>query len=350
MKPILAAILAIGTCAAQATAAAANPEPRTQNPIPLIFDTDMGNDVDDTLALGMIHALQSRGHCRLIAVTSTKDHPLSAPFIDAVNTFYGRGDIPVGAVRGGVTPEKGKYLGIIETIDDGRPRYPHDLRGGADAPDAVSLLRKALAAEADGSVAIAQVGFSSNLARLLDSPADAASPLSGRDLVAKKVRLLSLMFGAFQPIKGKTHKEYNVIKDIPAAKKLVAEWPGPMVFSGFEIGIAIPYPAESILRDYRYEPHHPLVDSYAAYMPPPHCRPTWDLTSVLYAVWPDRGYFGLSGDGTVSVADDGVTTFAPSPGGGHRYLTATPDQVTRATEAFVQLCSQPPPTKSQTPR
>lgn len=345
MKSTLAAILAAAfaaTAASFAGTTGATPESRTQSPVPLIFDTDMGNDVDDTLALGMIHALESRGHCRLIAVTSTKDHALSAPFIDAVNTFYGRGDIPVGAVRGGVTPEKGKYLGIIETLDGSKPRYPHDIKSGTDAPDAVALLRKALAAEADGTVAIAQVGFSSNLAKLLGSSPDAASPLGGRDLVAKKARVLSLMFGAFQPIKGKTHREYNVIKDIPAAKKLVAEWPGPVVFSGYEIGIAIPYPADSILRDYRYVPHHPLVDSYVVYSPPPHCRPTWDLTSVLYAVWPDRGYFGLSPEGAASVADDGATDFAPAAGGKHRYLTVTPEQITRVTEAFVQLCSQPP--------
>ena len=31
----------------------------------VIFDTDMGNDVDDALALAMLHALESRGECRL---------------------------------------------------------------------------------------------------------------------------------------------------------------------------------------------------------------------------------------------------------------------------------------------
>ena len=30
-------------------------------PVKLIFDTDMGNDTDDVMALCMIHALQSRG-------------------------------------------------------------------------------------------------------------------------------------------------------------------------------------------------------------------------------------------------------------------------------------------------
>ena len=76
-------------------------------PVPLIFDTDICGDCDDVLALGMIHALQSRGFCRLLAVTISVDHELAAPFVDAVNTFYGRGDIPIGVVgKGGVRREK----------------------------------------------------------------------------------------------------------------------------------------------------------------------------------------------------------------------------------------------------
>ena len=80
--------------------------------VPLIFDTDIGNDVDDVLALGVIHALQSRGECELLAVTITKDHEAAASFTDAVNTFYGRGEIPVGVCRSGVTPEQGKFIGL----------------------------------------------------------------------------------------------------------------------------------------------------------------------------------------------------------------------------------------------
>jgi hypothetical protein len=41
-------------------------------PVKLIFDTDMGNDVDDVMALCMIHSLQKRGACELLAVTSPK--------------------------------------------------------------------------------------------------------------------------------------------------------------------------------------------------------------------------------------------------------------------------------------
>ena len=42
-------------------------------PVPVIFDTDMGNDVDDAIALAMLHALESRGESKLLAVTVTKD-------------------------------------------------------------------------------------------------------------------------------------------------------------------------------------------------------------------------------------------------------------------------------------
>ncbi len=111
-------------------------------PIPLIFDTDIGNDVDDVLALGMIHALQSRGECELLAVTVTKDHELAAPFADAVNTFYGRGDVPVGVCRSNVTPAAGKFNPLAEKKDNGTYRFPHDLKSGKDAPDAVTVLRQ----------------------------------------------------------------------------------------------------------------------------------------------------------------------------------------------------------------
>ncbi len=50
-----------------------SPKLQAKEPVPFIFDTDIGNDVDDVLALGMIHSLQSRGELELLAVTLTKD-------------------------------------------------------------------------------------------------------------------------------------------------------------------------------------------------------------------------------------------------------------------------------------
>ena len=310
----------------------------------LIFDTDICGDCDDVLALGMIHALQSRGACKLLAVTVSVDNDLAAPFVDSVNNFYGRGDIPIGVVGKGGVVEQSKYLGLVEQREpDGRFRYPHNLLSGKDAPPASLVLRKVLAGQPDHSVVIAQVGFSTNLARLLGTGPDEDSPLSGIDLVRRKVKLLSLMAGAFQPIDGnQNYQEYNVMRDIPSCQQLAERWPTPMVFSGFEIGIALPYPARSIERDYRYVAHHPLADAYIHYIPPPHNRPTWDLTAVLFAVLGDRGYFDVSPRGRATINKDGSCRFEATSQGSHAYLILRPEQQPRVLEALVQLSSQPP--------
>lgn len=311
-------------------------------PLRIIFDTDMGNDVDDALALAVIHALQSRGECELLAVTISKDHEECAPYVDAVNTFYGRGDIPIGAVRDGATRQKSKFTGVAQQAESGERVYPHDLELGDRVPDAVDVLRRVLAAQPDDSVAVIQVGFSTNLARLLQSPKDDVSPLTGSELVKEKVKVLSIMAGAFDLINGKVHREYNVILDIPSARELAAQWPTPVVWSGFEIGLAIRYPALSIDRDFAYVKRHPIPESYQVYMPTPHERPTWDLTSVLWAVRPDHGYFGLSEPGAVHVDEKGITTFEKKKSGLHRYLTADDVQVARTREVLAALASQPP--------
>jgi inosine-uridine nucleoside N-ribohydrolase len=295
----------------------------------------------------MLHALESRGECRLLAVTVSADHALAAPFVDAVNTFYGRGHIPIGVVGQGGVALDSRYLGLAAEREEGpdgsRFRYPHDLTSGKQAPSATKVLRAALAGQPDGTVVVVQVGFSTNLARLLDSPPDELSPLPGQQLVQAKVKQLALMAGAFRPIEGKPrYREYNVIKDIPSCREVAARWPSPVVWSGYEVGAALPYPAVSIERDYAYVRDHPVAQAYIRYQPPPHNRPTWDLTSVLAAVRPDRGYFDASPPGTVIVEPDGVTRFEPDSAGRHRYLILPPDQKLRVLEAFVQLASQPP--------
>ncbi len=128
------------------------------------------------------------------------------------------------------------------------------------------------------------------------------------------------------------------------ARSWCSGWPTPIVFSGFEIGIAVPYPAVSIEQDYGYVAHHPLAEAYRLYEPPPHNRPTWDLTSVLYAVFPERGYFDVSAAGTVTVEDDAFSRFDAAAEGQHRFLQLNDVQIARVTEALVQLSSQPPGT------
>lgn len=336
-------------------------------PINVIFDTDIWSDVDDMLALAMLHALQDRHEINLVAVTISTDDKWCASYVDLVDSFYSHPQIPVGIVHDGIGPEAlrrkfpdnawpvtayAQRLSELKSAD-GSLVYPHLLVEGTRAPEAVSLLRKTLAAQPDGSVVIIQVGYCTNLARLLDSGADAASDLGGRDLLRKKVRLLSVMAGNFGEIKadGKTfprgQPEFNLMVDIPSAQKLFADWPTPIVASGFEIGLAMLYPALSIEHDYTYVAHHPIAETYRSYcddwkLPWPHNHATFDLTAVLYAARPDRGYFSLSKPGKITALADGGTRFDESENGTHRYLILSDEQKARTLEAMVMLAGQPP--------
>jgi inosine-uridine nucleoside N-ribohydrolase len=322
MKRFLAWTVAVSLAAAGAWAQA----------IPVIFDTDMGNDVDDALALAMLHALESRGECRLLGVTVTKDNPWAAVYVDLVNAFYGRGRIPVGMVKGGVTPDGSPMIQVPaeRRRADGTLVYPRRLASGAEAPEAVALLRRLLAGAQDESVVIVQVGFSTNLARLLDAPAD-------MELVKRKVKLLSVMAGNFVEPK----PEFNVEKDTASARKLFDRWPGEIVASGYEIGDAMKFPAARIEKDFAWAPDHPVVDAYRAYMKMPYDRQTWDLTAVLYAVRPGGGYFELSAPGRITADDAGRTSFRAEAAGKHRYLVLPELLRARTLECMVGLASQP---------
>lgn len=318
--------------------------PALAAPPRLLFDTDITGDVDDVLALAMCHSLADRGTCEFIGVTVSKNNPLTAPFVDAINTFYGRPDLPVGVTRDARAQHReSRYLKLAS-------EYPHDLRRNEDARDAVDLTRELLAASPDGSVTIVSVGIASNLAALLDSKADGHSPLDGPGLIRQKVKTLSIMAGAFTFANGTNrHLEANVINGIGYMRAVADRWPGevPILWSGYEIGENLPYPRKSIAQDFLWMDKHPVRESYLLHSGPEHDRPSWDQSSVLIAAFPDRAYFGLSAPGRVEVEEDGFTIFRPrgSKGvesGRDRFLTMTPAQQARALEAIVQLTAQRP--------
>ena len=318
IKILLAALLIL---AASAPASAATP-------LDVIFDTDMGNDVDDALALAMLHAFASRGEVKLLAVTVSKDNPWAAEYVRMVNEYYGRGSIPVGIVHDGKTTDDGHYVRQVCELHGRHPDKP-------EVSDAVQLLRKTLAGEPDGAVTLIQVGFSTNLARLMESAPDSFSSLSGMELVKKKVRSLTVMAGNFAASK----PEYNVVTDIPAATKLFADWPTDIYISGFEVGLAILYPASSIEHD--FPGGNPVAEAYRLYQKMPYDRPSWDLTTVVYDLRPDGGYFDISPPGDVLVAPDGLTKFQPNPQGKRHFLSVNAVQAARVREACVWLASQP---------
>jgi inosine-uridine nucleoside N-ribohydrolase len=273
---------------------------------PVIFDTDMGNDVDDALALAMLHTLSDRGECQLIGVTLTNANLSALAYIRMIDRFYGRDDLPVGAAA----------LRIMQYT------------GGGAFDSAPDLLRRLLQ-NATEKVVIVQTGFSTNLAAMLNSPDDIA-------LVREKVALVVAMAGNFAD----GAAEYNVKIDVASAKAVFERWPTPIVFSGFEIGRELPFPATAIERDFTYASPHPIAESYRAYMKMPYDRPTWDLTAVLEAVRPDV-YFSHSDNGTVTVDEKGITHFDAGDGN-RQYLRLDPARRAEILSVLELLSSEPP--------
>jgi hypothetical protein len=302
----------------------------------IIFDTDITGDVDDVLALAMLHSLADRGACEFLGVTISKNNPLTASFVDAENTFYGRPNLPVGVTRDAAAQKReSKYLKLADS-----PDYPHDLKRNEDAKDAVELIHELLSQQPDHSVTIISVGIASNLANLLKSS-------RGVDLVKQKVQTLSIMAGAFAFCSGTNyHLEANVINGIGYMQTVADQWPDDVliVWSGYEIGEALPFPRLAIRHDLDYLPHHIVKEAYLLHSGPEHDRPCWDESSVLHGVFPERGFFGLSQPGRLKVLADGFTRFTPAKDGKgrDRFLTMSPTQQSRALEAIVQLTVQPP--------
>jgi inosine-uridine nucleoside N-ribohydrolase len=330
-----------GSCSEKNVATSVNQKNQLR-PVKVIFETDMGNDIDDALALDMLYKYADQNKVEILAVTINKDNEYASRYIDILNTWYGYPEIPIGKVINGADSEgdsKNYAQATWEHHIDGKPAFKGSISEYSTVPDAIKLYREILAQQPDSSVTIISVGFSTNIARLLSTPPDEFSDLSGKELISKKVKLLSVMAGNFDE---NSMKEYNVVKDINAAQKVFKEWPTKIAASPWEVGNEITYPASSIQNDFDWVPHHPLVVAYENYLPMPYDRPTWDLTSVLYAVEGNEGYFTMSERGKITVDENGYTSFTEDPEGHHQYLHVTPEQASKVRERFIDLVSAKP--------
>lgn len=291
--------------------------------VPVIFDTDMGPDYDDVGALAVLHRLADRGEAAILATGVSNQLPNSVKLIGIINRQYRREAIPIGAVKGEAARIDTWHQGLKWT-EELPKRYPIDLPSTADAPDAVQVYRKALASAEDGSVVMISVGFFTNLRNLLLSQGDAASPLSGAELIRKKVKRLVSMAGRFP-----SGKETNIIVDPKSAAVVFEQWPVEIVIAGYELGRPVRTGDRVIEASTTADP---VTDVYAMSIPQdreeqhknsryePGGRASYDQIAVLAAVRPDEAYFGKE-SGSLSVAEDGMNRWEVVPDGKHVRLT-----------------------------
>lgn len=311
-----------------------SPQGTKHTVIPVIFDTDIGNDIDDVLALQMLLNYENEGKVDILGITISKSNPQVVEYVDGYCRFNDRENMPLGYAYNGVNPEPYRYVPVtLDTLIEGEKVLSPIRSLTSDIPEGYVLQRRLLAKQPDNSVVMIVVGPQTNIQRLLDSGPDKYSSLTGVELVRKKVRLLSVMGGLYS--NRFDFAEWNIIQDLAAAKTVFEKWPSEIVASGWEVGNEMLYPHQSILNDFEDSEKHPLCVSYKVYEAMPYDRPTWDLTSVLYAIEPDSGYFGLSEFGTIAIDSIGNSIFRGETQGKYRHLVIPEGKKTNTLKKMV---------------
>ncbi len=305
-----------------------------KKPIAIIFDTDIGGDCDDAGALAMLHRLIDKGEARLLAVTHCFASPWLAGCIDAVNRFYGH-EVPVGINYAETRQQPFVYDKAL--CDNFPNRYPASSYGTESAPpDTLSVLRRALNEAEDSSVTFVVTGALCSMARLVFSPADDISPLSGRELIQKKICRTLVMGGRFTEswpmviypdgnINGAPVTwEWNIRGSGLSNLRTVFElWPGELVLSSYEIGSYIKtmvgYPDRAPSGD-------PVALAYELHNHG-NGRCSWDHTAMLDAIRPGV-YWSYHEFGRITVDDDFVTHWEPDSTRHHSYLLPKADYET----------------------
>ena len=243
------------------------------NPKKVIFETDMSTDVDDVGALAVLHALADNGEVEILAISFNEVHPSGAGAICAINTWYNRGDIPIGIYKGNLAdPDESSYLDGIAA------NFPHDLPT-TPTPSSLELYRQVLSEQPDNSVTIISVGFLNNLYDLLT-----AEP----DLVAQKVTKLVVMALLIDD-------PYNTVRHdlIDKSEYVIHNWPTPLVISqhgeSVHTGARLAETsAENPIREAYYRRFNGQYKD----------RSSWDQIAVLYGVRGLSDYFTEVTDGT----------------------------------------------------
>ena len=274
----------------------------------VILDADIDSDVDDVAALAMLHKLASTKHIKLAGVIVTSDDPYSALCTDAINTYFGNGNIPIGFLkRQAQLTNHSKYTRQISE------EFPHRLGSHTDAWDAVALYRKLLSNSKNNSVIIITIGHLSSLQDLLKSGADKYSRLKGKELAQAKVSKWICMGGMFP-----SGKEANFYRPDPGSTVYcLTEWTNPVVFCGWEVGKEIISGGQELKKDLTAE--SPVYRSFELYNNFAG-RPSWDQVAVLMVNDDYKKYFDLVTDGYCQVDADGSNRWIRGTKRNHSYI------------------------------
>ena len=236
----------------------------------IIFDTDMGSDCDDAGALAMLHKLADKGEVNILGVMfSSGKNKYGIGVCDAINTYYGRGDLPLGQYKDNDIGDTGNTYSI--DIAKNITKYHHNIIDSAE--EIVAAYKQLLEKQPNGTVTILTVGHPYALYLLMQDK-------KGMALVKKKVKQwIAMTYTDTLP-----KRDWNFGKNgiQPYITPLLKQWNKPFYISSYGGTVLtgnkkLPLVAENnpVKQAYRLWKNK-LVDG----------RPSWDQVTVLYAARP----------------------------------------------------------------
>jgi purine nucleosidase len=207
-----------------------------QSPLPLLFDTDIGSDIDDAVCLAY---LLRQPRCELLGVTTVSGEPRTrAALADAVCQAAGRSGIPIHAgsdvgVNRGIVQPACPQAAIL-------PRFAHREPGAFAPYSAVPFLREQIHAR-PGELTLLAVGPLTNIALLFTLDPE----------IPKKLKQLVIMGGVFGWGVPGHPAEWNIQCD-PVAAAIVYRSPVPVLTSiGLDVTTQCRLPAADCIDRFR---------------------------------------------------------------------------------------------------
>ena len=261
----------------------------------VILDTDIGPDCDDAGAIACLLFWQERYHFSLAGIVNCTSNPYANGAIRAITHSLGC-ETPVAA---SMAP------GLLEdAYQFDEPIARNYLKNESERTAALRALdfyREVLSKAEDQSVTIISIGQFTTISELLR-----AEP----ELVRQKVYALISMACTFP-----SGREFNIHKDAKAAQHVFANFPAPIICTGFEIGFDVLTgfynpPENNRLRPvydaYRIYTHDVLGDTAAESL-----RHSWDLTAVQFAAEGCGRFYDVSEPVDIVISDDGSNQSRP---------------------------------------
>ncbi|MDD6484284.1 MAG: nucleoside hydrolase [Clostridiales bacterium] len=259
----------------------------------IFLDTDIGSDCDDAGAIALLQNLSKKGAAQIIGMTHCGSDIGGAVTIKAINSWFGRSDIPVGIYTKKTFLEE-KHCKIF-TEDIKQTYLEHNPMPSFE--DAVSVMRRAIAE--NDNVTLVTIGMLNNIADLLRSEPDDISDKNGIELVKASVKCLYAMGGNFED---RSSAEYNIKTDIESARYVAENFPMPIVYCGFEVGRDVITSVDMTSSDKSC----PVRVAYNVFSGK---RESWDPITVYCAVCQENEFFKKQNNLHVSFDSEGHTVY-----------------------------------------